>query len=97
MEEAERDDGPDGGQDRDQDDQGVEEAAREQESELREMDESSQDMRSDVEELEERTSQLGQEVDEARQDWERKKQDSSVPGAEPGDSPISGQQDQADG
>ncbi len=33
--------------------------------------------------LEERTEQLGEEIEETRQDWERKREDASVPGAPP--------------
>jgi hypothetical protein len=35
----------------------------------------------DVEEMEERSERLEQEIDEAREDWESKKRDPSVPGA----------------
>jgi hypothetical protein len=35
----------------------------------------------DVEEMEERSERLEQEIDEAREDWEAKKRDPSVPGA----------------
>ena len=35
----------------------------------------------DVEEMEERSERLGNEIDEAREDWEDKKADASVPGA----------------
>ena len=35
----------------------------------------------EVEEMEERSERLEEEIDEARGDWERKKSDSSVPGA----------------
>jgi hypothetical protein len=35
----------------------------------------------DVEEMEERSERLGDEIDDAREDWQRKQADSSVPGA----------------
>ena len=35
----------------------------------------------DVEEMEERSERLEEEIDDTREDWERKKADSSVPGA----------------
>jgi hypothetical protein len=34
-----------------------------------------------VEDMEERSERLDEEIDAAREDWERKKQDPSVPGA----------------
>jgi hypothetical protein len=37
----------------------------------------------EVEEMEERSERLGQDIDDAREDWERKKADESVPGAPP--------------
>lgn len=37
----------------------------------------------DVEEMEERASKLEDEIDKVRKDWERKKADSGVPGAQP--------------
>jgi hypothetical protein len=37
----------------------------------------------DVQEMEERVERLEEEISGARQDWERKKSDPSVPGAEP--------------
>jgi hypothetical protein len=39
----------------------------------------------DLEELEERSERLEDDIDEAREDWERKKGDPSVPGAQPDD------------
>jgi len=35
----------------------------------------------DIEEMEERSERLEEEIKETREDWERKKRDSSVPGA----------------
>jgi hypothetical protein len=35
----------------------------------------------EVEDMEERAERLEEEIDDAREDWERKKQDPSVPGA----------------
>ena len=37
----------------------------------------------ELDDMEERSERLDDEVDEAREDWERKKGDSSVPGAPP--------------
>jgi hypothetical protein len=37
----------------------------------------------DVEEMEDRVERLEHEIDEARQDWQRKRNDPNVPGAEP--------------
>jgi hypothetical protein len=37
----------------------------------------------EVEEMEERSERLEQDIDDAREDWERKKADESVPGAPP--------------
>jgi uncharacterized small protein (DUF1192 family) len=39
----------------------------------------------EVEEMEERSDRLEDEIEETRSDWERKKRDPSVPGAEPPD------------
>ena len=35
----------------------------------------------ELDDMQERSDELEQEIDEAREDWERKKADSSVPGA----------------
>jgi hypothetical protein len=35
----------------------------------------------DVEDMEERSERLEDQIEDAREDWERKKRDSSVPGA----------------
>jgi hypothetical protein len=35
----------------------------------------------DVEEMEERSERLEEQIEDTREDWERKKRDSSVPGA----------------
>jgi hypothetical protein len=69
----------------DESEEAVEKAEREKEAGLEEMEESSEEMRSDLEDLEERAGEFGDDVDEARQDWERRKADDSVPGAEPDD------------
>jgi hypothetical protein len=37
----------------------------------------------DVEEMEERVERLGTDIEGARSDWERKRKDPGVPGAEP--------------
>ena len=44
----------------------------------------------DVEEMEERSERLEDEIDEAREDWERKKGDASVPGAPPDEEDTDG-------
>lgn len=44
-----------------------------------------EEMASDVEEMEARSAELGEDVDDLRSDWKRKRQDPSVPGAEPED------------
>lgn len=38
-------------------------------------------LEAEVDQLEHRSDALGEEIDEAREDWERKKADDSVPGA----------------
>lgn len=42
----------------------------------------SQDAEADLEELRRQSGELGEDIDEARRDWEDKKADSSVPGAD---------------
>ena len=37
----------------------------------------------EVQEMEERSERLGEEISEAREEWERKRADDHVPGAEP--------------
>jgi hypothetical protein len=37
----------------------------------------------EVEDLEQRSEQVGEHIEETREDWERKEEDSSVPGAQP--------------
>ena len=44
-----------------------------------------QRMEHDVEDLARRNEQLGEQIDETRRDWERKREDSQVPGAPPAD------------
>ena len=46
--------------------------------------ERAKDLDRELDEMEERSDELGAEIDDAREDWERKKADPSVPGA-PGD------------
>jgi hypothetical protein len=46
----------------------------------------------DIDEMEERTERLEDEISDARQDWERKKADSSVPGAPPDEEDTGGPQ-----
>jgi hypothetical protein len=36
-----------------------------------------------IEEIEERTERLGEHIEEAKRDWEQKKSDERVPGAQP--------------
>jgi hypothetical protein len=52
------------------------------------------EMEQDAERLEDRSKELGQDVDDVRKDWERKRSDQGVPGANPpaeGEDQISGQ------
>jgi len=48
---------------------------------MTEHEDRARDLESELDEMEERSSKLEEEIDEARDDWERKKRDSSVPGA----------------
>ena len=48
---------------------------------MTEHDERAQDLENELDEMEERSERLDDEIDDAREDWERKKGDSSVPGA----------------
>ena len=48
---------------------------------MTENDERAQELDSQLDEMEERSDRLEDEVSDAREDWERKKADSSVPGA----------------
>jgi hypothetical protein len=49
----------------------------------------------EIDELERRTEEVGEHIDTARQEWERKRSDSSVPGAAPDDSDQSGEGSEA--
>jgi len=48
-----------------------------------EHDEQADQVERDLDEMEERSEELGKEIEETEADWERKKQDDSVPGALP--------------
>jgi hypothetical protein len=48
---------------------------------MTEHDDRTREMQHDIEEMEEQSDRLEGEIDEAREDWERKKRDPSVPGA----------------
>jgi hypothetical protein len=50
----------------------------------------------DVEEMEERSERLEQEIEDTREDWERKKADSGVPGAPADEEDTSGPQPETD-
>lgn len=50
-------------------DEGIEQAAQEAEAQL--------------DDLEHHSDELGEDIDHTRRDWERRKEDSQVPGAEP--------------
>ena len=50
---------------------------------MTEHDERAQDLERELDEMEEHSDRLEEEVADAREDWERKKADSSVPGAPP--------------
>jgi hypothetical protein len=39
----------------------------------------------EAEDMEQRSDEVGQEIEDARSDWESKKTDSKVPGAQPAD------------
>jgi hypothetical protein len=47
-----------------------------------EHDERAEEMESTADELEEHAERVGEQIDETRGDWESKKQDASVPGAQ---------------
>jgi hypothetical protein len=51
------------------------------------------ELEADAQDLEERGEQVGEHIEDARSDWERKKQDDAVPGAQPDDDepPASGE------
>ena len=44
-----------------------------------------EELQADADDLEERTGEVGERIDDTRQEWEAKKRDSSVPGAQPDD------------
>jgi hypothetical protein len=46
------------------------------------------DLESEIDDMDERVDVLEGEIKRTREDWERKKGDSSVPGAPPDDSPT---------
>jgi chromosome segregation ATPase len=48
---------------------------------MTEHDERAQELEAELDEMEERSDRLEEDVSDAREDWERKKADSSVPGA----------------
>jgi hypothetical protein len=48
-----------------------------------EHEERSEEMESTADALEEQTKRVSERIEESRADWESKKQDSSVPGAQP--------------
>ena len=48
---------------------------------MTEHDERAQDLEHELDEMQEHSERLKEEVSDAREDWERKKADSSVPGA----------------
>ena len=48
-----------------------------------EHDEQADRMEEDADRLEQHNEQLGERIDEVKDDWERKEQDVSVPGAQP--------------
>lgn len=48
---------------------------------MTEHEDRARDLESELDEMEERSSKLEQEIEDARDDWERKKGDPSVPGA----------------
>jgi hypothetical protein len=52
---------------------------------MTEHDDRTREMQHDVDEMEEHSERLEDEIKEARDDWEQKKRDPSVPGAAPDD------------
>jgi hypothetical protein len=48
-----------------------------------EHDEQAERLEEDADKLEQHNEQLGERIDDIREDWERKQQDDSVPGAQP--------------
>ena len=54
-------------------------------------------MEREADRLENRSKELGEEVDGVRQDWERKRSDQAVPGANPPTGSDSGDEDQPEG
>ena len=48
-----------------------------------EHDEQAERMEEDAEKMEEHSEQLGERISDVEDDWERKEQDASVPGAQP--------------
>jgi hypothetical protein len=50
---------------------------------MTEHEDRAREMERELDDMEERSERLDDEVDEAREDWERKKGDASVPGAPP--------------
>jgi predicted nucleic acid-binding Zn-ribbon protein len=53
---------------------------------MTEHEERADELERELEDMEERNERLEDEVSDAREDWESKKSDSSVPGATPDDS-----------
>ena len=51
------------------------------------LDDATRDMEDDAREMEERSGELEGQVEETRSDWERKRRDPQVPGAETPDEP----------
>jgi hypothetical protein len=52
---------------------------------MTENDRRAEDLEQELDKMQERTDRLEGEIDEARDDWERKKADPAVPGAQPDD------------
>jgi chromosome segregation ATPase len=50
---------------------------------MAEHEDRARDMDRELDEMEERADRLEQEIEATQEDWERKKRDPSVPGAEP--------------
>jgi hypothetical protein len=57
-------------------------------SEHEDPDALAEEMEEEADRLEDRSKQLGEDVDEVRKDWERKRSDQAVPGANP---PVEGE------
>jgi hypothetical protein len=61
-----------------------------------EHEEQAERMAEDADRMEQHSEQLGERIDDIQSDWERKEQDTAVPGARPEESTMSETPDQSD-